>query len=196
MSLIPAFEIGIWNAWIFIVLLFLSFIPTQMMKKEAQNKFNAGWASKKWSKAGRLSALSTRIVLLPLALIYSIFLPLKKGPVWFYIGLIICLVALSIYYVATFNIAKTQIVNEPVTKGVYRFSRHPIYFGGFLLFLGIGIACASWLFILFALAWMILWLIAVPSEERDVIEKYGDTYREYMKRTPRWFGIPKTVKSK
>jgi protein-S-isoprenylcysteine O-methyltransferase Ste14 len=192
MSLMPAFEIGTWNAWIFMVLLFLSFIPMQMMKKEAQNKFNAGWASKKWSKTGRLSALSTHIVILPLTLIYSIFLPLKVGTVWFYVGLFICLVALSIYYMAMINIARTQIVNEPVTKGVYRFSRHPIYLGGFLLFLGIGIACASWLFILFALAWITLWLIAVPSEENNVIEKYGDAYREYMNRTPRWIGLTKS----
>jgi protein-S-isoprenylcysteine O-methyltransferase Ste14 len=192
MSLMPAFEIGTWNAWIFMVLLFLSFIPMQMMKKEAQNKFNAGWASKKWSKTGRLSALSTHIVILPLTLIYSIFLPLKVGTVWFYVGLFICLVALSIYYMAMINIARTQIVNEPVTKGAYRFSRHPIYLGGFLLFLGIGIACASWLFILFALAWITLWLIAVPSEENNVIEKYGDAYREYMNRTPRWIGLTKS----
>jgi protein-S-isoprenylcysteine O-methyltransferase Ste14 len=195
MSAVPTFEIGVWNAWIFMFLLFLSFIPTQMMKKEAQDKFNAGWASKKWSKAGRLAALATHIVILPLTVIYSIFLPLKVGTVWFYAGLFICLVALAIYYMATINIAKTKIVNEPVTKGVYRFSRHPIYLGGFLLFLGIGIACASWLFILFALAWIILWIIAVPSEESDVSEKYGDAYREYMKRTPRWMGIPKPGKS-
>jgi protein-S-isoprenylcysteine O-methyltransferase Ste14 len=192
MSLTPAFDIGVWNAWIFMVLLFLSFIPTQMMKKEAQTKFNAGWASKKWTKAGRLAALTTHIAILPLTVIYSIFLPLKVGTVWFYAGLFICLVALAIYYMAMINIGRTQIVNEPVTKGVYRFSRHPIYLGGFLLFLGIGIACASWLFLLFALAWIILWLIAVPSEEKDVSEKYGDAYREYINRTPRWIGIPKS----
>jgi protein-S-isoprenylcysteine O-methyltransferase Ste14 len=192
MSLTPAFDIGVWNAWIFMVLLFLSFIPTQMMKKEAQTKFNAGWASKKWTKAGRLAALTTHIVILPLTVIYSIFLPLKVGTVWFYAGLFICLLALAIYYMAMINIARTQIVNDPVTKGVYRFSRHPIYLGGFLLFLGIGIACASWLFLLFALAWIILWFIAVPSEESNVSEKYGDAYREYINRTSRWIGIPKS----
>jgi protein-S-isoprenylcysteine O-methyltransferase Ste14 len=193
MSLTPAFDVGVWNAWIFMVLLFLPTILTQiMMTKEAQTKFNEGWASKKWSKAGRLAALSTHIVILPLTLIYSIFLPLKLNTIWFYIGLFICLVALAIYYMAGINIARTQPISEPVTKGVYRFSRHPIYLGGFLLFLGIGIACASWLFILFAVAWMILWLIAVPSEEKDVSEKYGDTYREYMTKTPRWIGIPKS----
>jgi protein-S-isoprenylcysteine O-methyltransferase Ste14 len=192
MSAVPIFEIGVWNAWIFMVLLFLPTILIQMMTKEAQTKFNQGWASKKWSKAGRLAALSTHIVILPLTLIYSIFLPLKIDTVWFYVGLAVCIIALSIYFMAGFNIVKTQIVNAPITKGIYRFSRHPIYLGGFLLFLGIGIACASWLFILFALAWIILWIIAVPSEESDVSKKYGNTYREYMKRTPRWIGIPKS----
>ena len=192
MSLIPAFEIGVWNAWIFTVLSFLSLIPSQLMNKEAIKKFNEGWASEKWSKAARRSALSTHIVILPLIFIYSIFLPLKIGTIGFYVGLFVCVAGLAISYMAPINIAKTQIINEPVTKGVYRISRHPIYLGGFLLYLGIGIACASWLFILFALAWIILWLIAVPSEENDLVEKYGDAYRKYMNRTPRWIGIPKS----
>jgi len=28
-------------------------------------------------------------------------------------------------------------------------------------------------------------------EERFYLKKYGDAYREYMNRTPRWIGIPK-----
>ena len=133
-------------------------------------------------------------VIYPLAFIYSIFLPLKIATVWFYVGLVICLVALAINYIAPINIAKTQIANEPVTKGVYHFSRHPIYLGVFVFFIGIGIACASWVYILFALVWIVLWFIAVPYEERDLIEKYGDAYRGYMDKTPRWLGIPKSGK--
>jgi protein-S-isoprenylcysteine O-methyltransferase Ste14 len=34
----------------------------------------------------------------------------------------------------------------------------------------------------------------VGAEEPFLIEKYGDTYREYMNRTPRWIGIPKSEK--
>jgi len=30
-------------------------------------------------------------------------------------------------------------------------------------------------------------------EERYCLEKYGDAYRKYMKRTPRWLGLPKSV---
>jgi len=31
-------------------------------------------------------------------------------------------------------------------------------------------------------------------EEQGCIEHHGDAYREYMKRTPRWIGIPKSEK--
>jgi len=31
----------------------------------------------------------------------------------------------------------------------------------------------------------------VNVEEQGCLKKYGDTYREYMNRTPRWIGVPK-----
>jgi protein-S-isoprenylcysteine O-methyltransferase Ste14 len=30
------------------------------------------------------------------------------------------------------------------------------------------------------------------SEERTCLEKYGDAYLEYVKKTPRYLGIPKS----
>jgi protein-S-isoprenylcysteine O-methyltransferase Ste14 len=43
----------------------------------------------------------------------------------------------------------------------------------------------------------VIWIISfhievVQSEEPSLIEKYGDAYKEYMNRTPRWIGIPKS----
>ena len=47
------------------------------------------------------------------------------------------------------------------------------------------------------MAWVIpeinyLWL---TEEERHLLKLYGDVYRDYMNRTPRWIGIPKQVKN-
>jgi isoprenylcysteine carboxyl methyltransferase (ICMT) family protein YpbQ len=170
MSLAPAFEIGVWNAWIFILLMFLTYIPAQLINKEALNKVNEGWASEQWARTDKFLANATHVIIIPLTTIYSVFL------------------------VAGINIATTLLDKEPITKGVYRFSRHPAYFGGFLLYLGIGIASASWVFILLASAWIIMWHISVPSEERFLLKKYGTAYREYMSKTPRWIGIPKSRK--
>jgi len=37
--------------------------------------------------------------------------------------------------------------------------------------------------------------VSVNAEERFCLEKYGDAYREYMNRTPRWIGFPKSKKN-
>jgi protein-S-isoprenylcysteine O-methyltransferase Ste14 len=36
--------------------------------------------------------------------------------------------------------------------------------------------------------------IGVIDEERFLLEKYGDAYREYIEQTPRWIGVPKSGK--
>jgi len=38
-------------------------------------------------------------------------------------------------------------------------------------------------------------VVFIGLEEEQCLEKYGDTYREYMDRTPRWIGIPKSKKN-
>ena len=193
MSLVPAFEIGIWNAWILQGLfLLVSIVPDFLMGKEAKLSMKRMEQLAPFSKSEKMLALSTHVVIMPVAAIYSIFLPLKTGTAWLYVGLPIFALSLVMYVVTTISIANTP-VNKPVTRGVYRISRHPIYFSGFLLYIGIGVACASWIVLLLAVAWIVLWQIVVPTEERFLSEKYGDAYRKYMDRTPRWIGIPKSV---
>ena len=128
---------------------------------------------------------------MPVVLIYSIFLPLKTGTAWLYAGLPIFAAALLISVTSLFNIASAP-VDKPVMQGIYRVSRHPMYLSGFLMYTGVGISCASWVVLLLAVIWIVFWRIAVPAEERFLIEKYGDGYRDYRNRTPRWIGIPKS----
>jgi protein-S-isoprenylcysteine O-methyltransferase Ste14 len=89
----------------------------------------------------------------------------------------------------------TTPVGKPVTKGVYSISRNPMYVGHFFVNIGISIACLSWIFLLVAIVAVILEYSAVASEERTCLKQYGDAYREYMNRTPRWIGIPKSKKN-
>ena len=192
MSLVPAFDIGVWNAWILqgLFLLVLT-VPDFLMGKEAKLSTKRMGQFAPFSKSEKMLAISTHAIIMPIVAIYSIFLPLKLGTAWLYVGLPIFALSLVMYIVTTISIANTP-VNEPITRGAYRISRHPIYFSGFLIYLGMGIACASWIVLLLAVAWIVLWQIVVPTEERFLLEKYGDAYREYMKRTPRWIGIPKS----
>lgn len=192
MPLTPAFEIGIWNAWILQVLFYLSmFIPDIFFGKEAKKKSKRMSQFPPFKKTEKILAVSTHAIIMPAVLIYSIFLPLKLGTTWLYTGLLIFAIALVVSIIALFSIA-TAPIEKPITKGMYKISRHPMYFSGFLMYVGVGISCASWVVLILAVIWIVFWRIAVPAEEQFLIEKYGDDYRDYMRRTPRWIGIPKS----
>ncbi len=192
MSPVPAFEIGIWNAWILWVLQFFSMIiPDLFMNEEAKIRTKRAPQLVPFNKTKKILALSTHVIIMPFSIIYSIFLPLKIDTAWLYIGLVIFVLALLMSLMTTIGFATTP-VDKPVTSGIYRVSRHPIYLSGFLLNLSIAIACASWVMLLCAILWVVLWHIVVPTEEHFLTEKYGDAYREYMNKTPRWIGVPKS----
>jgi protein-S-isoprenylcysteine O-methyltransferase Ste14 len=196
MSLIPAFEIGVWNAWILSLLVFVTlFTPNLFLNKEGKrrNKRLEGFVTS--NRIEKALVWSTHLVIWPFVIIYSIFLPLKLGTVWLYAGLPIFAIALAMQVIITISVSNTPLDN-PVTKGAYRISRHPIYFSGFLIFVGISIASASWVILLCALLWIVFLNAAARNEEHFLVEQHGDVYRDYMKRTPRWIGIPKPGVSK
>jgi protein-S-isoprenylcysteine O-methyltransferase Ste14 len=188
MSLIPAFEIGVWNVWIFMVctlipVIFL-FMPLVTRGQKEGTAFTAYF-----SKAQK-NAFSSHQLIYYILIIYSIFVPLKLGTVWFYIGLPVFLVGLIPYAILAANFLTTPL-DKPVTGGIYRYSRHPMYVTSFLMLLGAGIASASWIFLLLFVVDVIMVPLFVDAEERYCLEKYGDAYREYMNRTPKWLGLPK-----
>ena len=145
-----------------------------------------------YTKFEKLLALSTHVIIMPFVLIYSLFLPLKIDSAWLYVGLPIFSVSLLISVTTLFNIASSSI-DKPVTRGAYRISRHPMYLSAFLMFISVAISCASWIVFLCGALWIVIWQYVVPTEERLLIAKYGDAYRDYMTRTPRWIGIPKKL---
>ena len=188
MLLIPVFQIGIWNAWLFMIWLVIAFflVPLNIIPKgrEEGSDFTA-----EFSKTQKYAIRSMHIIYL-LAIIYSIFVPLKLGTAWFYAGLPIYLLGLIAYVMVWVGFATTPS-DKLVTTGIYRYTRNPMQLSQVVIFLGVGIATASWVFLLLAVAYMIMPLFWVSAEERHCLKYYGDSYREYMKRTPRWIGIPK-----
>ena len=192
MSFIPAFEIGLWNAWIFMVILHAAaFVPFSIDSKKVDKRIEGEPTGSEQKKVSRIVNVITHIIIMPFTLIYSIFLPLELGTLWFFAGLTIFLLALIMVYMSSISFS-TAPLGEPMSKGIYAISRHPMYFGSFLGYVGIGIACASWVFLLCALVWIVSWHFGVVEEEHILLEKYGDAYREYMNRTPRWIGMPKS----
>ncbi len=192
LSLIPEFELGLWNAWIFVLSYLLMYIVLGgYVRLTGLKGASRPFTPPLNEKEKKLDHISGLIWLA--SIIYSFFLPLKLGTAWLYIGLFVYLFGMIFTIVAGTNLVNTPL-DRPATKGLYRISRNPIYLGTFLIFTGTGIACASWLILLLAVIWIILCDILVIPEERWCLEKYGDAYREYMNRTPKWMGMPKSKK--
>ena len=74
-----------------------------------------------------------------------------------------------------------------VTSGPYRWVRHPLYTVGSSMFIAFGMMADSWFIAGLGILTFILMAIRTPKEEANLIEKFGDEYREYMKRTGRFF---------
>lgn len=77
-----------------------------------------------------------------------------------------------------------------VTDGPYRWVRHPYYVVSALLMGSVTLLTANALIGAASLLVLVLLAIRTPNEERHLIERFGDSYRQYMRQTgrfwPRW----------
>jgi protein-S-isoprenylcysteine O-methyltransferase Ste14 len=83
----------------------------------------------------------------------------------------------------------TRKEHQLVTSGPYRWVRHPLYTVGSSMFIALGLMADNWFIIALAVLAFIAMARRTPKEEANLIEKFGDEYRDYMKRTGRY--LPK-----
>ena len=121
-------------------------------------------------------------------------MPLPDGARW--IGVVTGIVSVPLLYWLFKSIGKniTQTVktrkeHQLVTSGPYRWVRHPLYSVGTLLFLSFALMASNWFIALSSLLGLVMLMVRLPKEEQNLIEKFGDEYKNYMKRTGRL--IPK-----
>ena len=191
MSWIPELKLGLWNAWI--LMLYYPLHPVIMILID--KVVGTGDMFKKMGdvpyERGEKGAFIVAMIIILVMVIYSIFLPLKIGTTWLYIGLLIYLVGLAMVMVAIVNIATTPL-GHPFVDGIYQYSRHPMMFFSFITFLGVSLVTTSWVFLLLSIVVMVLQVVQAIAEERGCLEMFGDRYHEYLDSTPRWIGIPKS----
>jgi protein-S-isoprenylcysteine O-methyltransferase Ste14 len=94
--------------------------------------------------------------------------------------------------VRQFARAGTSLVpSEPSTvllnAGPYRFTRNPIYISFVIFYFGLAIMLTSaWMLLLLVPALIILQRGVVEREEAYLQAKFGEAYRKYRARVPRW----------
>jgi protein-S-isoprenylcysteine O-methyltransferase Ste14 len=73
-----------------------------------------------------------------------------------------------------------------VVAGLYRFIRHPQYVAWSIFGLGIAIFWSRMIVILMYISMLFVYYLLAKSEERECLEKYGDSYRRYYQKTGRF----------
>ena len=109
-------------------------------------------------------------------------------------GAVLGLFALLLLYWTLTSLGKNltdtvaiRVQHTLVTNGPYRWVRHPFYVSVLLLICAASLLSANWfLGIVGLLVFLLLAMIRISIEERKLVERFGEEYRSYMKRTRRF----------
>lgn len=111
---------------------------------------------------------------------------------WFGVALGVaaaCLLVWTLRSIGT-NLTDTVVTRRDhtlVTKGPYRWVRHPFYDAVAMSVAANGLVAANWFLLAGGAATMALIVLRTSREEERLVARFGDSYRQYMARTGRFF---------
>ncbi len=123
---------------------------------------------------------------------FSTFLS-PRFPDYIQIPLMIILFLFSGYLAKTgLWVVFKEVRNPPevITEGVFGRVRHPIYLGALLLYLGMIVATLSLLSLLFWIVIFFFYNYIAGYEEKLLEAQFGEAFRRYKERVPRWLPLP------
>ena len=131
--------------------------------------------------------------LLPSFILRAVFLLWTRliiGAILIAAGAALAIIAGRSFVQAGTNVEPWKPSVTLVTGGIFAWMRNPMYVGLMLVVAGLGIALASdWTLVLLVPAALILHFGVVTREERYLEKKFGESYRVYMSKVPR-YGLP------
>ena len=105
-------------------------------------------------------------------------------------GFILILLSICINFVSRRDLARywtlfstTEKEQKLVKTGIYAKVRHPIYLSGLILSLGFTLIAGNLYGLLFFILSLVAFVTRIKKEERELITKFGEEYKEYAKET-------------
>lgn len=129
-----------------------------------------------------------------LLLISQIF-PFWDNIIISYIGFILYLIGALLVLVARVQLGRfgtaeltTEDDHQLFTQGVYKYIRNPMYSGGLIATIGFCLVfrCIIILIIMFIYTFLV-YRMRIVEEERILLEKFGNEFEEYKKKTKKLF---------
>ncbi len=184
MDFLPHFTISINNAFWFSLLFWISNLiilkiyPSHYKDRVLKMpKFNGG--SQKIIGAFNFFLFQGLIIVV-------LFMPIQINSFYFVIGLGLFILSFAAYIVSLVNYA-TNRPDKPVTEGIYKLSRNPQQISAIFMWIGIGFMTNCSLIIVICIFQFVTAYPTFKAQETFCLKKYGEDYRDYMKRTPRYF---------
>lgn len=121
-------------------------------------------------------------------------LPIVEGDALWFIGAIVMAIALMIALTALLHFLEAKTHVEPwhpttaiIRKGIYRFSRNPIYLAFCIATIGAGLLLNSW-WVMASVAVLksLLEHLVISREEIYLEKKFGEHYLDYKRQVRRW----------
>ena len=147
-------------------------------------------------------------ILMPVLLIWSILvvitalqvdLPIIISKLWIesvwmkYIGILFCYMGLILFLWALISFGQAWRIgidennaDELITKGIFRYSRNPVFLFMDLYFVGIMLVYPNIVFIIIAIGAIIGIHLQILREEKFLLKKFGEKYIEYQNQTRRY----------
>ncbi len=87
------------------------------------------------------------------------------------------------------NMMPNRAADRLVDWGAFAVSRHPIYVGGAIAFLGLGVAANDgWICLAALIVALAIDRFGMAREEAHLAARFGAEWPRYAARTPRWLG--------
>ena len=89
-----------------------------------------------------------------------------------------------------------MMTTKIVDTGIYSIVRHPQYLAGFLLIIALALMTQHWLSLVAGIIAFIAFYLDTLKVDHTLIEKFGDGYKEYIRRVPKFnflLGILKKI---
>lgn len=158
----------------------VQFICMALFKEGGKRAVDTSWYDDRTKMYAQWNTVFQVVVI-----VLAVFVPFKWGTAWFTVGAVVYAVAF-VLFMWSFHSYGTADRDKLITQGIYRYSRNPMYAVFTLSMLGIVVATAS-LWLLLAMV-PYCWAMhgTILGEERYCERTYGEAYREYKRRVPRY----------
>jgi protein-S-isoprenylcysteine O-methyltransferase Ste14 len=181
-ELFPELQLGFANGWLSVVAFFFLYgLLLLYFRQQVRRRLydRAGWTQ------GQRIASAVGLPFALVGIVLIVLTPLKIGQPIFLVGLVVYLLGTLAFVRSLFDFRNAP-KNQPATAGLYRWSRNPQWVAFALVILSTGLMVGSWVAIGFLSVRIVLNHYRILGEERACLQAYGDTYREYMHKVPRY----------